>query len=109
MIGKLSCDTINPVVGLDVSKGESQVQAFLGKGQPYGKALAFRDGLDTFLHFLKNVESITSQQRPVVLEFNRTLSSPITQCLEEQKSLVHCYKPTHHLSSEIIKLTQGQN
>jgi transposase len=28
---------MNPVVGLDVSKGESQVQAFLGKGKPYRK------------------------------------------------------------------------
>jgi transposase len=28
---------MNPVVGLDVSKGESQVQAFLGKGKSYRK------------------------------------------------------------------------
>ncbi|KQL45975.1 hypothetical protein AN963_13240, partial [Brevibacillus choshinensis] len=62
---------MNPVVGLDVSKGESQVQAFLDKGQPYGKSFSIshtREGLDTFLHFLKNVESITSKQPPVVLE-----------------------------------------
>jgi len=26
---------MNPVVGLDVSNGESQVQAFLDKGKPY--------------------------------------------------------------------------
>jgi transposase len=26
---------MNPVIGLDVSKGESQVQAFLDKGKPY--------------------------------------------------------------------------
>ena len=29
---------MNPVVGLDVSKGESQVQAFLDKGKPYRKS-----------------------------------------------------------------------
>ncbi len=28
---------MNPVVGLDVSKGESQVQAYLDKGKPYRK------------------------------------------------------------------------
>lgn len=28
---------MNPVVGLDVSKGESQVQGFLEKGKPYRK------------------------------------------------------------------------
>lgn len=65
--GKLSwkrSDTMNPVVGLDVSKGESQVQAFLDEGQSYGKSFSIsntREGLDTFLHFLKNAESITGQ------------------------------------------------
>ena len=29
---------MNPVIGLDVSKGESQVQAFLDKGKPYRKS-----------------------------------------------------------------------
>lgn len=29
---------MNPVVGLDISKGESQVQAFLDKGKPYRKS-----------------------------------------------------------------------
>ncbi|MGE8077680.1 hypothetical protein [Peribacillus loiseleuriae] len=30
---------MNPVVGLDVSKGESQVQAFLDKGKPFRVAV----------------------------------------------------------------------
>ena len=30
---------MNPVVGLDVAKGESQVQAFLDKKKPYKKEL----------------------------------------------------------------------
>ncbi|CAH0298398.1 hypothetical protein QNH50_09255 [Peribacillus simplex] len=29
---------MNPVVGLDISKGESQVQAFLDKSKPYQKS-----------------------------------------------------------------------
>jgi len=29
---------MNPVVGLDISKGESQVQAFLDKGKTYRKS-----------------------------------------------------------------------
>ncbi len=52
---------MNPVVGLDVSKGESQVQAFLDKSQPYGKSFSIshtREGLDTFLHFLKLMRSM---------------------------------------------------
>lgn len=62
---------MNPVVGLDLSKGESQVQAFLDKGQPYGKSFSIshtREGLDTFLHILKNEENITGQLPLVVLE-----------------------------------------
>ena len=47
---------MNPVVGLDVSKGESLSISHT------------REGLDTFHHFLKNVESITGKQPPVVLE-----------------------------------------
>ncbi|MFB6804512.1 hypothetical protein [Peribacillus butanolivorans] len=31
---------MNPVVGLDISKGESQVQAFLDKGIPYQTCLS---------------------------------------------------------------------
>jgi Transposase IS116/IS110/IS902 family len=45
---------MNPVVGLDVSKGESQVQAFLDKGKPYRKSFSVMhtlDGLDRLLEF----------------------------------------------------------
>ncbi|MDQ0186651.1 hypothetical protein J2S16_003259 [Cytobacillus kochii] len=33
---------MNPVIGLDVSKGESQVQAFLDKGRPYRKSSSIK-------------------------------------------------------------------
>ena len=36
---------MNPVVGLDVSKGESQVQAFLDKGKPYRKSFSIKHTL----------------------------------------------------------------
>lgn len=35
---------MNPVVGLDISKGESQVQAFLDKGKPYRKSFKVTGG-----------------------------------------------------------------
>ena len=47
---------MNPVVGLDVSKGESQVQAFLDKGKPYRKSFSIHhnlEGLGNLLEFLK--------------------------------------------------------
>ncbi|MNI85666.1 hypothetical protein D3C73_1426810 [compost metagenome] len=32
---------MNPVIGLDISKGQSEGQAFLNKGQSYGKSFRF--------------------------------------------------------------------
>jgi len=51
---------MNPVIGLDVSKGESQVQAFLDKGKPYRKSFSIKhntEGLGSLLEFLHEVES----------------------------------------------------
>jgi transposase len=50
---------MNPVIGLDVSKGESQVQAFLDKGKPYRKSFSITHdlkGLGCLLVFLQDVE-----------------------------------------------------
>jgi hypothetical protein len=52
---------VNPVIGLDVSKGESQVQAFLYKKGPYRKSFSVKhtlDGLDSLLGFKGSYESI---------------------------------------------------
>lgn len=46
---------MNPVVGLDVAKGESQVQAFLDKGKPYRKR-----GIQ-----LLNLRNLTRQQESI--------------------------------------------
>jgi hypothetical protein len=46
---------MNPVVSLDVSKGKSDVQAFLDKGKPYGKSFSINhdlDGLGSLFEFL---------------------------------------------------------
>ena len=48
-------ERMNPVVGIDVAKEVSEVQAFLDKGQPYGKSFSIkhnREELDYFIHFL---------------------------------------------------------
>lgn len=47
---------MNPVFGLDISKGESQVQAFLDKGNPYCKNFKVThtlDGLNDLDKFLR--------------------------------------------------------
>jgi hypothetical protein len=44
---------MNPVIGLDVSKGESQVQAFLDKGKPYRKGFSIAHNLEGFREFIR--------------------------------------------------------
>jgi transposase len=51
--------TMNPVVGLDVAKEESRVQAFLDKSKPFGKSFSMkhtREALDCFIGFLNEIE-----------------------------------------------------
>lgn len=78
---------MNPVIGLDVSKGESQGQAFLDKGMPYGKSVKIlhtREGLDAFHLFLKDVETQSGHQPTIILESTGHYHAPIVQFLEKQ-------------------------
>jgi transposase len=78
---------MNPVVGLDVSKGESQVQAFLDKGKPYRKSFSVMhtlDGLDGLLEFLVEVTRVTDGKKPsVILESTGHYHHPVVQFLED--------------------------
>ncbi|MBK5446765.1 hypothetical protein JFU13_28010 [Peribacillus sp. TH24] len=56
---------MNPVVGLDVSKGESQVQAFLEKKKPYQgsfKVTHTIEGLESLHQYLREIENVTGIQ-----------------------------------------------
>lgn len=79
---------MNPVIGLDVSKGESQVQAFLDKGKPYRKSFSIKhntDGLGSLLVFLHEVGSSAGGHQPsVVLESTGHYHFPVIQFLEER-------------------------
>ncbi|MUG71958.1 transposase [Paenibacillus validus] len=75
-----------PVIGLDIAKGESQGQAFLDKGQPYGKSFTVqhtREGLDAFHSFLKLIENETDQQPMIILESTGHYHLPVTRFLED--------------------------
>ncbi len=68
---------MNPVVGLDVAKGESQVQAFLDKSKPFGKSYSMKhtkEELDLFISFLKEIEGMTGQIAYGHFRIYRTLS-----------------------------------
>ena len=49
---------MNPVVGLDVSKGESQVQAFLDKGQPFRKSFSVKHTVEGFKGNCSYIKSV---------------------------------------------------
>ncbi|SDI63612.1 IS110 family transposase, partial [Alteribacillus bidgolensis] len=60
---------MNPVIGLDIAKGESQVQAFLQKKKPFKKTFKFKhdtEGLHRFYRFYEEMEQ-ESGIRPVVI------------------------------------------
>ncbi|MCY8939816.1 IS110 family transposase [Peribacillus frigoritolerans] len=87
---------MNPVVGLDVAKGESQVQAFLDQFKPYGKSFSMKhikEELDHFLEFLKEIEEVTGQMPMVILESTGHYHSPVIQYLEDQGILYILLNP----------------
>ncbi len=77
---------MNPVIGLDISKEQSQGQAFLKKGQPYGKSFSLvhtQEGLQYFLNVIKEVESRTAQWPTVMLESTGHYQAAVVQFLEK--------------------------
>ncbi|RID81389.1 IS110 family transposase, partial [Mesobacillus zeae] len=100
---------MNPVVGLDVSKGESQVQAFLEKGKPYRKSFSIEhtiDGLGKLVEFLQEVERQAHGHPPsVVLESTGHYHTPVIQFLEEKKYVYIVVNPliSHRAKSSSLR------
>lgn len=100
---------MNPVVGLDVANGESQVQGFLDKGKPYRKGFSFKhnlDGLGKLLRFLKELEKITGGHQPsVVLESTGHYHTPVVHFLEEQNYVYIIVNPliSHRAKSSSLR------
>jgi transposase len=87
---------MNPVIGLDISKGESQVQAFLDKGKPYRKSFKVShtvEGLGLLVEFLEEVKRETSQKPPIVLESTGHYHTPVVQYLEDRGYLLIIINP----------------
>ncbi len=87
---------MNPVVGLDVAKGESQVQAFLDKKQPYKKSFKVAhtlEGLASLLDFMKEVEDVSGGRPPIVLESTGHYHTPVVQYFEDRGYLLIIVNP----------------
>ena len=76
---------MNPVIGLDVSKGESHAKAFLDRGVPHGKIFRFKhvlEGLASFLNYVKELESAAAGMSPCIfMEATGHYHSPVVQFL----------------------------
>ncbi|MFD2507326.1 IS110 family transposase [Halalkalibacter alkalisediminis] len=99
---------MNPVIGLDVSKGESEVQAFLEKGKPYRKSFSIKhdlDGLGSLLEFLEDIKAKTGSQPAVVLEATGHYHAPVVQFLEERQYLLIIVNPliSHRAKSSSLR------
>ena len=100
---------MNPVVGLDVAKGESQVQAFLDKGKPYRKSFSIQhnlEGLKGFLDFLQEIEKAAGGYLPsVVLESTGHYHTPVIQFLEDQNYVYIVINPliSHRAKSSSLR------
>ncbi|WP_050613426.1 IS110 family RNA-guided transposase [Bacillus testis] len=87
---------MNPVIGLDVAKGESQVQAFLEKKKPYKKSFKVAhtlDGLQELHAFIKEVEERSGSQPPIVLESTGHYHLPVVQYFEKRGYLLIIVNP----------------
>ena len=87
---------MNPVIGLDVAKGESQVQAFLEKKKPYKKSFKVAhtlDGLQDLYAFIKEVEEVSGSKPPLVLESTGHYHTPVVQYFEKRGYLLIVVNP----------------
>ncbi|MFS0921641.1 IS110 family transposase, partial [Brevibacillus sp. 179-C 1.1 NHS] len=87
---------MNPVVGIDISKGVSEGQAFLDKNQPYKESFRFshtKMGLHTLVTFLHEIEKNSGCRPTVILEATGHYHLPVVQCLEENNYLYIIVNP----------------
>lgn len=87
---------MDPVIGLDVAKGESQVQAFLQRKKPYKQSFKFAhdlQGLHTFYQFYQEVEQAAGERPAVVFESTGHYHEPVLQFLENQGIMYYLINP----------------
>ncbi|MFG6116192.1 IS110 family transposase [Halobacillus sp. MO56] len=97
---------MDPVIGLDIAKGKSQVQAFLQKKDPYKKSFVFEHntlGLHDFHRFWLEVEEITGRAPVVVFESTGHYHEPVLQFLEDHQIVYYLINPV--LSHEAKKMS----
>ncbi|USK31251.1 IS110 family transposase (plasmid) [Bacillus sp. CMF21] len=75
---------MNPVIGLDVAKGERQVLVFLEKKMPFKKSIKFKhnnEGLGVFNSFYEDVKHTAETDPFVIFESTGHYHEPILHIL----------------------------
>ncbi|MEK3910078.1 IS110 family transposase [Paenibacillus sp. FSL H7-0331] len=78
---------MNPVVGIDVSKGESEGFIFLERNKSLGKSFRFLhtfDGIQSLISRLQEVESLTERRPTIVLESTGHYHLGLVAALQKQ-------------------------
>ncbi|EJD4908109.1 MULTISPECIES: IS110 family transposase [Bacilli] len=87
---------MNPVVGIDVAKGESQAQIFLDRNKLYGKGFRFSHTITDleWLHGrLKEVEKDSGCRPAIILEATGHYHLPIVEWAEEKNYDLYILNP----------------
>nr|WP_227001756.1 IS110 family transposase [Virgibacillus necropolis] len=87
---------MDPVIGLDIAKGESQVQAFLQRKETYKQSFKFAhdlQGLHAFYQFYQEVEQVSGQPPAVIFESTGHYHEPVLQFLENHDVTYYLINP----------------
>jgi len=97
---------VQPVIGLDVSKGTSMLQAFTDRNKPYGKLISIthtQEGYERLGNLLEELKRITKSEPVVVLEATGHYHRSLVASLEREGYRHYIVNP---LQSKRAKGTQ---
>jgi len=100
---------MDPVIGLDVAKGESQIQAFLQRKETYKQSFKFTHdlpGLQTFHSFYQEVEKVSGQPPAVIFESTGHYHEPVLQFLENHDIAYYLVNPVISFEARKTSLRQ---
>jgi len=100
---------MDPVIGLDVAKGESQVQAFLQRKETYKESFKFTHdlpGLHMFHRFYQELEKVSGQPPAVIFESTGHYHEPVLQFLEDQDIAYYLVNPVISFEARKTSLRQ---
>ena len=100
---------MDPVIGLDVAKGESQVQAFLQRKDTYKQSFKFTHdlpGLQSFHSFYQELEKASGQPPAIIFESTGHYHEPVLHFLEDNDIAYYLVNPVISFEARKTNLRQ---